>query len=373
MRDLRQFAATFWRVVETIHEESISLLTPDGRIASWNEGAVRIEGRQPQEILGQPCWVTFLPEEVAAGKPQRLLDEAARAGRVEEEGWRVRQDGTKFWAHAVITALRDDQGQLVGYARILRDLTTSYHLARQNEELEAANARLKQLDRLKDVFLGVVSHELRTPIHAIMGFAGILEDEMAGPLAPEQHAYLARLLESAELLRTLVDDLLDVTRIQAGELPLDRREVALREVVEGVQASLAPAMEQRAQQMRLEVPADLPAVWADEQRTFQVLANLLNNASKFAGPGEIVVCAVEAAGFVRCEVIDRGPGIDAENQRRIFERFTQLGEGNHRRHGLGLGLGICKGLVEAHGGEIGVQSEPGKGSTFWFTLPVAGT
>ena len=241
-------------------------------------------------------------------------------------------------------------------------------IARQVAELQQANT-------MKDQFLGILSHELRTPINAIMGFGSILEDELVGPLNAEQRQYAQSVMTATDALLYLVNDLLDMSRIQAGKFTIGPIRIALAEVVEAVLANLAPAASNAQVTLRNQVVAELPIVMADEQRVAQVLSNMIGNAIKFTQAGGWVEVRAKVEGdALRCEVKDNGPGIAAGDHETLFDAFTQLDMSNTRRTGgVGLGLTICKSLVEAHGGTIGVDSLAGKGCTFWFTLPRAVT
>lgn len=234
-------------------------------------------------------------------------------------------------------------------------------------------AGLEEGDRLKDQFLSILSHELRTPLNGIMAFASVLDDEVVGPLTPEQHDYLRRILGGTEVLLSLINDLLDMSRIQAGKFALAPAPMAFAGVAHAVLENLAHAAERKGQRLVVEFPAGLPHVHADAQRVTQVLTNLVYNAVKFTpAGGTIVVHAVEAGPDLRCEVRDDGVGIAPADLGRIFRPFVQLDASATRSaSGTGLGLAISAALVEAHGGRIGVDSTPGAGSTFWFTLPLS--
>ena len=239
----------------------------------------------------------------------------------------------------------------------------------QREKIE----QLKQTDRMKDQFLSILSHELRTPLNAIMGFGSILEDELEGPLNERQQTYLSRMLGGAETLLALINDLLDMSRIQAGKFALEPYPFPIGRAVRSVLDNLAPLAEKRHQALRLDVPPELPTVLADEQRVKQVLTNLINNAIKFTPEGgSIQVTVKPEAASLRISVEDTGIGIAPEDMDKLFKPYTQLDMTDTRSvGGTGLGLSISKALVEAHGGEIGVHSEPGQGSCFWFTLPLS--
>jgi signal transduction histidine kinase len=228
---------------------------------------------------------------------------------------------------------------------------------------------------LKDRFLSVLSHELRTPINAILGFGSILEDGIAGPLTPEQQRYVRKVTAGADHLLSLVNDLLDMSRIQAGKFSMTPQPMAIAPLVDEVVGTLGGLAEQRQLTLTTDVAAGLPTLVADDVRVRQVLTNLVGNAIKFTPEGGAIHVRVRPDGDgVRVEVVDTGPGISLADQRKLFNPFTQLDMSATRQAGgTGLGLSISKALVEAHGGAIGVESAPGAGSRFWFTLPRDGT
>lgn len=283
---------------------------------------------------------------------------------------------TRYWDTHFVPVL-GYRGQVQGVLAVAQEATDRVERERlQRDQI----ARLQQVDRMKDQFVSMLSHELRTPIHTILGTATILEDELAGPLNPEQRQFLGRMIRGTEGLLSLVNDLLDLSLIQSGQFVISPRPIDFSEVVTGVTANLAPLADEKHLAVAEELDPDLPDVVADEQRVGQVLANLIGNAIKFTQEGgtirvraSVTTCDRDgkAARFLRCEVIDTGPGIAPHDLPRLFQRFGQLNPGNTRAtRGTGLGLVISKSLVEAHGGEIGVQSQLGVGSTFWFTLPL---
>jgi signal transduction histidine kinase len=250
---------------------------------------------------------------------------------------------------------------------IARDVTEQARL--QKERLEA----LEQSDRLKDQFLSILSHELRTPINAIMGFGSVLDDEVAGPMTPRQRAYTGKILGSADALLALIEDLLIVSRVQAGKFSISPQRTRFEDLVADALETQEPAARKKAISLVADpVPSELPALTADPMRVVQVLNNLLGNAIKFTPEGGRVSVRTSAeAGFLRCEVADTGVGIAAADQPKLFQRFSQLDMSNTRSAGgAGLGLSIVKAIVNAHGGEVGIHSEPGEGATFWFTLPL---
>ena len=381
----------FELLVKSISDYAIFILDPGGIVRTWNPGAERLKGYREHEIVGRPSRVFYTPEDLAAGRPERLLETARREGHVEDEGWRVRQDGRRFWANVVITAIRDEQGVLAGFGKVTRDLTErrgaeqaiaernerlmalNEELAAQQEELAAQADELREADRLKDQFLSILSHELRTPLSAVLGFASILDDEVAGALTPRQHAYMGKILAGTEMLLALINDLLDMSRIQAGKFRLEPEPLSLGGPIREALSTVSALVEQKGLRLSSDVPDGLPVVEGDPQRLSQVVLNLVGNAIKFTPRGgAVAVRACAADGGVRVEVSDTGPGIAAELRARLFEPFFQAdGASTRPAAGTGLGLAIARALVEAHGGVIDVDSTPGVGSTFWFELPAA--
>ncbi len=382
-KDVRQFEF----LVRNVADYAIYMLDPEGRIISWNKGAEQFKGYREAEILGQHFSRFYPPEAVAEGKPDRLLARALAEGHARDEGWRVRKDGTRFWADMVLTPVYDDQHTLLGYSKITRDLTErqrtqeleglvdqrTRELAEKNQALELAIEELRQVDRYKDEFLSVISHELRTPLNFITGFASILEDEVAGPLNELQVEYLEKILQGADRMLALVNNLLDVGRMQAGKFHLDPYETDYLPLVREVVSSLRPLAADKQLEVEVQVQVET-LVTLDGARITQVLTNLLDNAIKFTPEGGHIQLAAHVKGDrLVTEVTDSGPGITAADIPKLFSPFKQLDMGSTRKAGgSGLGLSICKAIVEAHGGTIGVRSQPGQGSTFWFSLPVTG-
>ena len=248
-------------------------------------------------------------------------------------------------------------------------------LAHQNLELAAANAELRRLDEMKSQFISVATHELRGPLTAIRGYLEMLLDEEFGPLTDDQHQSLEVVQKSAGHLRTLTNKLLDVTRIEAERVELVLQPMDLPALVEAVAAEFGPQLEAKAQHLTLRAPPGLPPALCDETRAAQVVRNLLSNASKYTPQGGLITVSVaptEEKGFLQISVADNGVGIPAEDQPKLFDRFFRAKSAVlTRASGAGLGLYITRSLVELHGGRIWFESEPGKGSTFYVTFPIA--
>jgi signal transduction histidine kinase len=247
-------------------------------------------------------------------------------------------------------------------------LNLALHLRGQEVERE------KELNRLKADLVNAVSHELRTPLTSIMGYAEFLEDEVAGRLSDDQHEYVAQIQEGTRRLQRLVDDLLDFARLEAGTFTLSLEDSDLGLKIGEAIESMKPQARDKGVTLTAELPDGPCLVRMDPGRVGQVILNLVANAIKFTpGGGHVTVTLTCSPTLVRVAVADTGIGVAPENQARLFEKFYQVSSGTRReKGGAGLGLSIVKALVEAHGGEIGVESKLGEGSTFWFTLPAGG-
>ena len=356
----------FRLLVANVRDYAIFVLDPTGHITTWNKGAERIKGYAAEEIIGQHFSVFYAAEEVRAGKCDRMLEAAARDGRVEDEGWRIRKNGSRFWANVIITAVRDIEGTLVGFAKITRDLTDR----KRSEDERAARLVAEQANRTKDEFLATLGHELRNPLAPIVTALQLTK------LHPDTH--LTRELQVIERqvqqITHLVDDLLDVSRIARGKLELRTQVVDLRDSIAKAIEIASPLMEQKGHHFDLEVPPHALLVEGDAPRLTQVFANLLCNAAKYTAPdGHITVLVGRSEGHILAEVRDDGNGIEAELLARIFEPFVQGPQGSAQAGGgLGLGLPLVRSLVELHGGKVEARSPgPRMGSTFTVRLPEA--
>jgi PAS domain S-box-containing protein len=360
-------------LIGSVKDYGIFMLDPDGRIASWNEGARRIKGYEADEIVGRHFSV-FYPEAArSAGFPDYELEVARAEGRFEDEGWRLRKDGSRFWANVVITALRGDDGTLIGFAKVTRDLTER-RLAQQREIEDARRlAESEASNRAKTGFLAAMSHELRTPLNAISGYAQLMQDGIAGPVTAQQQEFLNRIRGSQQHLLAIVNDLLNYGRIEAGEVAYDRAPISMHHVLERVLSMVTPQAERK--QLRVELgicPEDVTAM-ADQLKTEQIVLNLVSNAVKFTPEGGVVTltCSLRA-GAALVAVRDTGPGVPQDMQEMIFDPFVQLGRSLTSMHeGAGLGLAISRDLARAMDGDVTVESTPGSGATFTLRLPAA--
>lgn len=361
---LHRFAEfRFQTVVGSITDYAVFMLDPHGNVATWNAGAERIKGYRAAEIVGHHFSRFYPPDAIAAGRPSYGLDEAAARGHFVDEGWRVRKDGSQFWASVTIAPVHDHENQLCGFIKITRDMTERKRL----EELEASTHRLS-------VFIAMLAHELRNHLSPLRHSVGVLQS------LPDPAPVLAQCRDAVHRqvgqLTRLVDDLLDVGRITAGKVELNDRLVAVRDIVCRSVESIQPKLAARGQHIHVDLPADSALLHGDDARLVQVLHNLLDNASKFSPHGGRIDVGARVEGpVVAIRVTDHGVGIAPGALETIFDLFEQRGaSGGPPTGGFGLGLAICRTFVELHGGRISAESGgPGHGATFTVRLPIART
>jgi len=382
--ELRRSEERFRLLVEGVSEYAIFMLDANGKVATWNSGAERIKGYTASEIIGQHFSIFYPADVRESGWTEHELQVAAEKGSFVDNGWRLRKDGTTFWANVTITALRDDTGHLLGYAKLTRDLTQTkrveaMELANQQREemLDAErSARMvaQRATRLKDDFLATLSHELRTPLSAILGWTQVLlrGDSSKGPDA--QRRAIEVIDRNARAQVQLIDDLLDLSRIMTGKIRLDLRQVSFLSIVEAAVESARPSADAKRIRLKAILGSGHDIVSADSARLQQVVWNLLTNAIKFTPKeGQIQVIFQRVNSHLELSVSDTGIGIPASYLPHVFDRFSQKDSSTTRAFGgLGLGLAICKQLVDLHGGSITAASQgEGKGATFSVQLPVS--
>jgi PAS domain S-box-containing protein len=369
---LNEASGLYRLLVESVKDYAIFALDADGHIMTWNAGAQRFKGYQAHEIIGKHYSLFYPPEDAASGKPAHLLEQAIRHGRVEDEGWRIRKDGSRFWADVVITALRNETGQLVGFAKVTRDLSER----RAAEQRAIADARriaqIETSNRAKSEFLAAMSHELRTPLNAIGGYAELIEMGVAGAVTDQQHEYLTRIRNGQRHLLAIINDLLNFSRIESGQVAYDLEDVELHKLVENVVELVTPQATAKNINM-IHGPCQQAGARSDRLKTEQIVLNILSNAVKFTPDGGTVrtTCGTtkEQAWIA---IGDSGPGIPMDKRDEIFEPFVQLGRSlSSFQEGTGLGLAISRDLARAMSGDIGVTTSPDGGALFTIYLPRA--
>jgi len=349
-------------VLNSIKDYAIFTIDLAARIQSWNPGVERVKGYRADEFIGMPFSRLFPPEEVASGQPQEEMRQARTQGRYEGEGWRLRKDGSRFWAEVSLTPMLSPRGELRGYTKVTRDISEKKRLI---EELRSAV-------RLRDQFLSIAAHELRTPLTSLklqlQSLAPLVERVAAPASEPERMTgKLAAIARQVDRLARLIESLLDVSQLSSGQLELRRERLELVELVREVASRMEVSRAMSGCTLNIEGPRPVGGLF-DRLRLEGVITNLLDNAFKFGARKPVDVTVEAREGNAVLTVRDQGIGISEDDQARIFQRFVRaVPETNYG--GFGLGLWSVRQVVEAHGGRIQVKSQVGQGAAFVVTLP----
>ncbi|MTV26369.1 PAS domain-containing sensor histidine kinase [Nitriliruptoraceae bacterium ZYF776] len=358
------------RLVDSVGDYAIFGLDPDGIVRSWNRGARRLKGYTAEQIVGRHFSVFYTEPERVAGLPGALLVRAEQDGSVEHVGWRVRRDGSTFWAQVTITALRDDDGELIGFAKVTRDRSAEHEdeealrraLARERE----GAAELERFHQFRTHFLASIAHDLSTPATVIAAAADLLDADDF-PDREVRTELLDHVRRNARTLDELAQQLREFARLESGKVELRRESIGLRAIVEEVAGDLGLVHGEVA--LDVDVPGDARVI-ADRLGVHRILCNLLANAVSFTPAGSSVkVRTRHVGGVLACGVLDAGPGIAVDERAAVFEEFWQGHQGGRRSgRGLGLGLNIVAQYVQEHGGRVWVEGADDGGAAFWFTL-----
>jgi len=369
-RAAEEEARRFSLLVQSVKDYAIFILDPNGIVSTWNPGAARINGYTAKEIVGKH-FSTFYPEEErSSGKCEAELELAAREGRFEEEGWRVRKDGSKLWANVTITALRDPSGVLIGFAKVTQDLTSRKNAEETARALMAQNAALAEKSRIQEFqerFLAILGHDLRNPLASIDMGAGLLRDQLTDPAATR---ILDRMRSSSSRMTRMIEQILDLTRSRlAGGLEMFAAPMDLSATLTQIVDEMRTVYPER----RIELDCgQVRGTW-DRDRLEQLFSNLIGNGIVHGDRSlPLTVKATATLREVHVAVHNYGPPIPPELLSKLFDPFRR-GERESRvanTAGLGLGLYISKEIVRAHGGTISVESSAPRGTTFSVTLPI---
>ncbi len=358
-REIARLDATFGAI-----PDALILCDPEGLVLRTNQAAERLlgvdeRGQTTRERL--QAVQAFTAEGAPYPIVPSLIEPALRGETVSPVALRViRPDGRTAWVAASAAPIYQD-ARMTGSVAVFTDISAV-------REVRA----LRELERQREDLLRAVSHDLRNPLSAVLGQAQLAERRLERAEPDEARRGLQSIIAAARRMDVMIQDLVDAARAEAGLIRLDRRAVRMRDFALGLRERLSPALD--VDRIDVEVPEDLPEVWADPARLERILTNLWSNALKYSAPGtRVTVSARTEDGWVVTSVTDRGPGIPPEELARLFERYFRGAAGRERGEGVGLGLYITRRLVEAHGGRIWVESQVGVGSTFSFSLPVAGT
>lgn len=374
--ELRRSEERFRLLVEAVEDYAIFMLSHEGVVVSWNAGAQRIKGYCAGEIIGRHFRIFYPSERQAERHPEHELEMALRDGSYEEDAWRVRKDGSRFWANVLITAVFNKAGEHIGFAKVTRDMTerrqaeqkrddVATALATANASLELANARLKRAAADQAQFLAVTAHELRTPAAVLGGSAGILATHWSDLTADNRVDLLNGMVTSASRLQRLLSDLLIASRLDAKALPLQPTTTSLPALITGV----VDTIRSTSPDVEIVVESDPSIeVLADADRLTQILENLLSNALRHGAP-PVGIAAVGRDGMATIRFTDHGAGVDAALWPHLFERFST----GRSRSGTGLGLFIARELARAHGGDLTYQPDSADepSGAFVLSLPLA--
>jgi PAS domain S-box-containing protein len=361
----------FRYLVESVRDYAIFLLDTTGRVATWNPGAQRIKQYTAEDIIGKHFSIFYPTSDRQSGKPEMELAVAAETGRFEDEGWRLRKDGTRFWANVIIIRVNDEEGNQIGFGKITRDLTDRKQLMDQlnhhGRELELRIAEREQTNAELEAFSYSVSHDLRAPLRAIGGFSEVVKEDYGKKLDETGLGYVNEIIAAAGRMNQLIQDLLDYSRLGRVELKLQPVNVS---------HTVGKALQQLGEdpaKISIEI-GTTGLVLAHEPTLVQVISNLISNALKFHDRNverEVRIwSSIQPHGkSLRLLVRDNGIGIAEHHHERIFQVFERL----HDREaypGTGIGLAIVKRAIQRMGGTYGLESGVGEGSTFWIELPL---
>ena len=362
-------------LVDSVQDYAIFLLDPDGYIQTWNKGAERNKGYRAEEIIGKHFSNFYMQKDKDARKPERELEIARAVGRVEDEDWRVRKDGSTFWANVIITALYDDDGDLVGFAKVTRDLTERKSqedgLRHTNELLQQQQSELKLLNSSKDEFISLASHQLRTPATGVKQYIGMLLEGMAGELQDDQIDLLKHAYESNERQLRIVSDLLKVAQVDAGKIKLRLAVTDISELIKNVINEQQDTYALLDQTISFVKPKKEVLAQIDSNLIRMVLENIINNASKYSRQHTNAIVSVrETKKYISIDIADQGVGVKPEDRHRLFEKFSRIDNPlSTLVGGSGLGLYWAKKIVDLHGGKITYASNADEGATFTVRLP----
>jgi PAS domain S-box-containing protein len=366
---LRQSEERTRLMVSGMEDYAIYTLDRDGRVTSWNAGAERIKGYKSDEILGEHFSKFYLEEDIRNGKPASELESATQQGSVKNEGWRLRKDGTRFWANVVITALHDDDGQLRGFGKITRDVTerklAEEALERHQIELARSNAEMTAANKELESFSYSVSHDLRSPLRSIDGFSLALLEDYSEKLDDEGKKHLQRVRVATQRMGELIDDILNLSRVTRASMRLER--VNVSDVAAEVILKLQESQPER--RIEVDIVKGLEAT-ADSRLLKIILENLLGNAWKFTSKrasAHIEFGQSDVNGASAFFVRDDGAGFDPAYADRLFGAFQRL-HAMSEFPGTGIGLATVQRIVYRHGGRVWAESSVGQGATFYFTL-----
>jgi PAS domain S-box-containing protein len=373
---LKQSEERFRSLVEQVTDYGIFLMDEEGRIVSWNEGARRISGYEASEIIGKYFSIFYPDEDILNGKPAMEMKVARTEGKYEEEGWRLRKDGSRFWANIVLTAVYNTDGTLLGYSKVTRDLTErkqgeralrdSHDRYRQlAEELRKTNSELTYANEELEQFTSIVSHDLQEPVRTIKSFLQLIEMKLPDEQSRELKTYIGKSINAANRMKDLIQNLLHYSQLSRGEMIKEKISVSdlFQEALQNLKTSID------ASGATITIQNGVEEIYGDKVQLVQLIQNLISNALKFTANDHpsITIRSTRSHGGVKFAVSDNGIGIAETDKAKVFDIFRRLNT-EKSYPGTGIGLAICKKIVDRHRGQIWPESEIGKGTTFYFTI-----
>jgi PAS domain S-box-containing protein len=362
----------FELLVSELKDYAIFIVNPQGHIMTWNDGAKKIKQYEANEVLGESISMLYRPEDITDGRPLRNLELALREGNHHEQWWRMRKDGSIFWAEVYITPIYENE-RLIGYGKVVHDLTEK---KKADEDLRKAKEAAEAASALKTSFLANMSHEIRTPLGAILGFAGMLRDNKLSAEDVEQYIHIIE--RNGHALTTILDDILDISKVEAGKIMIETITFDLRTILSEICGLFELRAQAKGVQFRKVVNKSLPPmIITDPIRLRQILTNIIGNAVKFTERGTIKVTAslknpTSDHGTLEIRISDSGLGMSEEQKAKMFEPFSQADVSTTRRYGgTGLGLALSRKLARLLGGDITIgRCKSGEGCTFIVTMKV---
>ncbi len=371
-RQLERSEGQFELLVQAVKEYAIFMLDTEGYVQSWNDGAERIKGYSRDEIVGRHFSNFYTEADREAGRPETGLRSAKEEGQWTDEGWRVRKDGTRFWARVTITALFDEEEELRGFAKVTRDMTERH---RYEKELADAYEQLKETERLKDKFFANVSHELRTPLTLILSpvesmLAEAHTEDGSNDLSPKHRQRLETVHNNSIRMLQMVNGLLDFSKLEIGEVEVEREPTDIEQLTQTIYQDFLPLGERQGVELEIDSTLEHSVVEMDRYLYERILFNLLSNAVKYTPKGgEIWVRLTQEGDQLEVTVADTGEGIPEDELENIFKDFRQVDASSTRRfEGTGLGLPLVSEFAELLDGDVSVESTLGVGSTFTVDL-----
>jgi len=382
--ELRQSEERYLRMTNEVADYAIILLSKEGLIENWNKGAEKIKGYTADEIVGKHFRLFYRKEEQESHLAERLIEEAIGNGSSTYEGWRVRKDGSTFWGYTVITALHDDKNDIIGFSKVTRDLTerkiAEDQLKMYAEQLEQKNRELERSNTELSSFSYVASHDLQEPLRKIQAFGNLIQTRDAGNLSDMSKDYFDRMVKAAIRMQNLIDSLLEFSRTTTARRNFEPTD--LNELLDEVKKEMAHRIEETNAVIMAE---HLPTLSIIPFQFRQLLSNLISNSLKYAKAGTTPVINISATyikafhlhekaaipdkDYYKFKVADNGIGFEQEYAEKIFDLFQRL-HGRNEYSGSGIGLAICKKIVENHNGFMKAEGSPSGGATFYFFIPV---